>query len=102
MGNVVIQVDPPIKGHKGQISRIEVRPPSFDEYQEHGDAIIWVPIDKGRAFPSENPAVIKEYSKILVVDVDPLLLRQGGYKLAEAIKEAILSFFLPAAAAPEA
>jgi hypothetical protein len=36
-----------------------------------------------------------------VVDVDPLLLRQGGLKLARAIKEAVLSFFLPDAAEGE-
>ena len=32
---------------------------------------------------------------------DPLLLRQGGFKLARSIKEAILGFFLPDAAEGE-
>lgn len=94
MADVIIKVDPPIVGHKGTISQVRVREPSFDEYVEHGDPYIWVPLKSGGAFPSENADVIKAYSGILV-DVDPLLLRQGDFKLARAIKEAVLGFFLP-------
>ena len=77
-----------------------MREPTYDEYIEHGDPYIWVPIKGGSAFPSENAEAIKTYSSILV-DGDPLILRQGGFKLARAIKEAVLSFFLPDAAEGE-
>jgi hypothetical protein len=103
VANVRIPVSPPIKGHKGPIDHIIVREPTFDEYTALGDPYIWVPLkDEKRAFPAENADVIKAYAEILVVDVDALLLRQGGFKLARAIKEAILSFFLPDAEAGEA
>lgn len=91
----------PLKGHQGPINRVIVREPTFSEYLEHGDPFIWVPVaESKRAYPVESAEVIAEYIKICVVDPkDPLLLEQGGFRLAQQIKEAILGFFLPGAAA---
>jgi hypothetical protein len=102
MGRTIkIPVSPPLTTHQGLVNYITVREPTYDEYQDHGDPYIWVPIKGGSAYPSENEQVIKAYAAILVVDVDALILRHGGFRLARSIKEAILSFFLPDAAESE-
>lgn len=99
MGDTIrIKVSPPLKGHKGPIHEVVIREPTFEEYLRHGDPYIFVPLNGGKAFPSESMEVLSEYVKILVVEPDELLLAQGGFKLARQIKEAIMGFFLPDAA----
>jgi hypothetical protein len=99
---VSIPVDPPIVGHKGKITEIVVREPTFDEYLAFGDPYVYLPLKEGSWFRSDNTEVLAAYVGILVVEPkDKLLLGQGGFKLAREIKDAVLSFFLPAAEAKE-
>lgn len=98
---VTIPLDKPLTGHKGPIRQVVVRAPTYDEYLIHGDPYIWVPLPSGggKAFASENMDVVREYARILIVEpADPLLLEQAGFELARKVKEAIMGFFLPAAA----
>jgi hypothetical protein len=84
-----------IKGHGGPITTVIVREPTFSEYLQYGDPIIWVPLPSGGAFPSENLDVVSAYMRICVVEPDALLIEQGGLDLARKLKDAILGFFLP-------
>jgi hypothetical protein len=95
---VRIPLNPPIKGHKGQVREIVLREPTFEEYLRLGDPYIFVPVAGGTAFPSESAEVISQYIDILVVEPERLLLAQCGFKVAREIKEAVLGFFLPDAA----
>jgi hypothetical protein len=93
---ITINLDKPLVGHKGPIDKVVIRPPTFNEYMEHGDPFIWVPLENGTAFASETPEVVSAYAKILVVEPqEKLLLEQGGFPLAKKIRQAIGSFFLP-------
>ena len=98
---VTIELDKPLMGHGGaQIRHVVVREPTYAEYMQHGDPYVWVPIPgTDRAFPSENLDVIRAYSAICVSEPkDTLLLEQGGFEIGRKIKDAIMGFFLPAAA----
>jgi hypothetical protein len=92
---VTIKLDKPITGHGGPITEIVVREPTYAEYVQHGDALIFVPLPTGGFFPSENLEVISAYMKICVVGPDEIILSQGGMDLARRIKDAVISFFLP-------
>lgn len=103
MGKTVrIPLDKPLKGHHGSIDHVIVREPSYDEYLLHGDPYVYLPLKEGGWFRSDSTEVLAAYVGILVVEPkDKLLLSQGGFELARSIKDAVLSFFLPVAAAPE-
>jgi hypothetical protein len=92
---IEIKLATPIKGHNGPISIVTVREPTFSEYLQYGDPIIWVPLPSGGVFPSEVHDVVTAYMRICV-EQDALLIEQGGLDLARKLKDAILGFFLPA------
>jgi hypothetical protein len=100
---VSIPLENPLKGHGGvSIDAVIVREPTYNEFMQHGDPFIWVPLESGGAFASETPDVLAAYAAILVTEPkDKLLLEQGGFELARKIRSTIMGFFLPVAADKE-
>ncbi len=96
---VTVQTKIPLVGHGGDVTKVVVREPTFEEYVRLGDPYILVPLEGGGFYPSEDRAVLESYMACCVVAPDLLVCRQGGFELARDIKGAILSFFLPASEA---
>lgn len=99
-----IRLAKPLTTHEGPISEIVIREPSFDEYLTFGDpwTVAATGSDERTAFAVENIEVIKQYLQVcLVKPQDPALLSQAGARVAKDVKEALLGFFRPDAAAGE-
>ena len=80
--------------HRGVCTEIVLREPSYDDYIELGEIITLGRAPDGAVFSVDNSEVLRSYiSKCLVEPQDPLVLNQGGVKLARAIKGAVLGFF---------
>lgn len=99
---VTIKLEKPLAGHGAPITNVVLREPTFAEYVQYGDPLIYVPLQSGGFFPSENLDVISKYMTLCVVEPkDQLILEQGGMDLARRIKDAVIGFFLPDVAAVE-
>src|SRR6185437_10017998 len=96
---VTIQLTTPIEGHNGPIHSIVMREPTVFECLEIGDPFIVGASPSGNQLVVENYEAIAAYAKRCLVEPnDPgILTNQGGVEMARAIKETIISFFLPAA-----
>jgi hypothetical protein len=95
---IEIPLETPLKGHGGNVTKVVVREPTFEEYVRFGDPYILVPMEGGGYYPSEDRKIIESYMGVCVTEPDILICRGGGFALARQIKDAILSFFLPASA----
>ena len=91
---VSIPVPDGLTVHGEILKAVTLREPSFDEFLEFGDPVVWTKAPDGSVFAVENVGVIKSYlAACLVAPKDPILLEQGGFRLARAVKDAILDFF---------
>ena len=79
----------------GDIHKVVVREPTFDEYFAIGDPYNIAYTPTGTGFAVENPDNIRRYIDMCVVEPqDPAILRQGDALLAREVKKAVLDFFL--------
>lgn len=99
MSNVTIKLDKPpfrpLQGHGKTFTEVVIRPPTFDEYLEFGDPFLWAPAP-GSKVPYVIPdnGAIAAYTRAMVIEpADPLILAQGGFELARAIRSEIMRFF---------
>jgi len=102
MRTVTIPLDKPLTGHGGEVfRRVVVREPTFNEYLEYGDPFMVAQAPQsGIPFLLEDKPAIAAYVRLLVTEPDdPLLLEQGGMRLAQKVREAVLSFFQAGAGA---
>jgi hypothetical protein len=90
-------VDPlkPLQGHGKLITRVAIRPPTFDEYLEYGEPFMVAPSPNANVpYILYDNAIIAAYTRAMVIEPeDALIITQGGFQLARAIRMAILSFF---------
>jgi hypothetical protein len=91
---IEIKLAKPIAGHGGAITKVVLREPTYDEYCQHGDPFI-VALSPGSKIPFmvEDQAAMSAYADLLLVEPDPLIVRQGGFELAREIRRAVRSFF---------
>ena len=101
---VSIPLKRPIVGHKGAITEVKVRKPTFDEYMTLGDPfVVALAPDSKIPFMVEDKVALASYVKLLLVEpTDPLLLGQGGMELARDITRVVRGFFHSGAEADEA
>lgn len=93
---ITVALRSPIEGHAGPVNAIVLREPNVFECLELGDPYVVGSSPSGGQLVVENPEIITAYvRRCLVEPNDPALLYQGGVEMARAIKEAIISFFLP-------
>ncbi|MDA9521628.1 hypothetical protein XI06_15065 [Bradyrhizobium sp. CCBAU 11434] len=99
---ITIPLKKPLIAPEGPVNQVVLREPTFDEFLVHGDPYTVARSVGGVPFAAENPEVIAQYMKLCLVEPkDPQVLRQGKARLAKEMKEALLSFFHPDAAASE-
>lgn len=83
-----------IEGHKGLISKIVLREPTFDEYLEIGDPYEIGESTDGFRFTVQNPEAVRAYIETCCVEpADPLLLSSASARVARKVRIAILNFF---------
>lgn len=92
------QVRIPVPGslvtHQGVVSEVVLQEPSYEDYLELGEITSWGKAPDGTLFTVENGEVLRAYiGKCLVQPKDPLVLGQGGFRLARAVRGAVLGFF---------
>ena len=93
------QIKIPVKGEAlltgdGPINEVILREPTFDEYLDIGEPVTLAKTPDGMLFSVENSEVIRRYLQAcLVQPKSALQLNQGGMKLAQAVKGAVLGFF---------
>ncbi|WP_027523345.1 hypothetical protein [Bradyrhizobium sp. Ec3.3] len=98
-----INLKKPLQSPEGEVKRIVLREPTFDEYLVHGDPYTIAASAGGSPFMVENAEVIATYIKVCLVEPkDPAILSQGKAKLGKEVKEAVLAFFRPDAETGEA
>lgn len=100
--SVTIPLTPPIVAPDGTVFKeIVVREPSFDEYLRLGDPYtVGFSPGSGIPFIVEDNGAMMAYCKLLVTVPDnPMLVELGGFQAARKIKDAVKSFFQPAATA---
>lgn len=98
-----IKLDKPLVTHEGPLSEIILQEPTFEEYMIYGDPWTIAEGKEGTPFAVENMDVIQQYLALcLVQPADPALLQQASARVARRVKDKLLSFFRPDAAAGEA
>jgi len=91
---VSIPVNGGLLVHGGMINAVTLGEPSFDDYLRLGDPVSAVYLGDGNHTYSENSDVIRQYIQCCLIEPkDMLLLDAGGFKLARALKVAVLNFF---------
>lgn len=99
----IVRLKKPLQAPEGEVNRIVLREPTFDEYLTHGDPYSIAFAADGTPFSVENVDVIKKYiSACLVEPKDPAILHQAKAGIARELKNALLGFFQPDAATAEA
>jgi hypothetical protein len=96
---VQVKLVEPIVGHRGPIHEVTVKAPGFALYAEHGDPFDWIRIgDDERPHYIENDKAVRAYMRacILPPEDNPLLLDQIGLADAQAVKDALIGFFVEA------
>lgn len=93
----IIELATPLRSPEGDVKRIVLREPTFDEYLSYGDPYSIAYTAEGVPFGVENMEVIKRYiGACLVEPKDPATLLQAGALVARDVKEKLLGFFQPA------
>lgn len=89
--------------HGGKtVHEVRLREPTFDEYLTYGQPFDVQRSADGAPVFVEYPEAIRGYLDVLVVSPDdPALVKQGGYRLARALKDALFGFFLDGGVAEE-
>ena len=96
MKKTSIPLKTPLKSPNGDVFEIIIREPNVFECLELGDPFVVGASPTGSQLVIENPEVITAYvRRCLIEPQNPDLLYQGGVEMARAIKEAVISFFLP-------
>lgn len=99
---LTIELANPLRSPQGDVTKIILREPTFDEYLSFGDPYSVAYTESGVPFGVENPEVIRRYMfACLVEPKDPATLQQAGASLARDVKNKLLSFFQPAEAVIE-
>ena len=94
MTDVRIPVPGGIVGHGKTYDAVVIVEPTLQQYLEIGEPVVWIFYPDGSRTPTTNPTAIERYITLCVKEPpDPLLLNQGGIKLARKMREAILGFF---------
>ncbi|MGU3665805.1 hypothetical protein ACLBX9_16625 [Methylobacterium sp. A49B] len=95
---VRIPLPEPLPGHKGPITEVVIRRPTFSDYLDCGGEPYSIgQSEEGALFSIEKPETIKAYINALVVEPDTLLLEQSDFLVAREVRKAILGFFQAAA-----
>ena len=93
---VTVNLKTPLISPEGEVKRIVIREPTFEEYLTEGDPYTIAASQGGIPFMVENADVIKRYMTICLVEPkDPAILLQCKARVAKEIKEKFLSFFRP-------
>ncbi|WP_345819931.1 hypothetical protein ABC766_27255 [Methylobacterium fujisawaense] len=102
MSNKIVTLDRPIMGHR-PYRQLEFREPKFRDLMELGDPYVWVPAGNEYSRRVDDTQIIAKYAERLLVEDgkagDPLILDQLGVTDTRKVREAIVDFFQPAAAA---
>lgn len=101
--HVKIPLKEPLKGPNGvKVHQVVLREPTFDEYLAHDDPYTVMSSREGVPYVIENAETIRTYIHLCLVEPkDPALLSQGGVRLGQLVKRAMLSFFQPDAPVKE-
>ena len=85
----------PVIGHRGPISAIVVREPTYDEYMTCGGEPYTIgQSEEGVFFTIEKPEVIAAYAEACIVEpADKLVLGDANWRAAREVRKAILGFF---------
>ncbi|UDL95507.1 hypothetical protein LGH83_04600 [Lichenihabitans sp. PAMC28606] len=71
-----------------------LKEPTYEDYLDLGEITTLGKAPDGTLFSVQNSEVLRSYiAKCLVHPKDPIILGQGGLKLARAIKGAVQGFF---------
>ena len=99
--HVTIPLAEPLLGHHGAIHKVVVREPTFEDYIDlGGDPYTVARSAEGAAFVVEDAEKVRAYvNRCIVEPTDKLILEKASFRVARAVKEAVLSFFLPEPAA---
>lgn len=100
MADAVVKLTKPITTHKGAVTELRFREPTFAELRQFGEPYSRAFGRDGVALTRVSYDVVGEYARAIVQDVEPLLLDQCSAWDGMAIGEAIIGFFSPPAAKP--
>jgi len=100
VADAVVKLTKPITAHKGQLSELRFREPTFAELRQFGEPYTRAFGRDGVAITRVSYDIMGDYARALVQGVDPLLLDQCSAWDGMAIGEAIIGFFSPPAAKP--
>lgn len=94
---VRIPLPEPVPSHKGPVTEVVLRQPTYDEYISCGGEPYSIgESEDGALFTIEKPDVIWAYAQACMVSPDPLLLSQlgpGNWTVAREVRKAIMGFF---------
>lgn len=94
MPNVKVPCTPPIVGHGGPITEIEIREPTLGDIMDLGEPFAYSQTPSGQVFATEVTSTVRAYyERCLVSPSDPLVVEQASLKTGRAVKAAILGFF---------
>ncbi|MDB5596288.1 MAG: hypothetical protein JWM36_3249 [Hyphomicrobiales bacterium] len=98
MANTVVKLRKPFQGHRGMVTELRFREPTYRDVMSLGEPGMLVQTADGSKFVQESIGIIDEYAQRLLAseDADPAMLDQLCLADALAIKELVQGFFYSA------
>lgn len=90
---VKIKLEKSLIGHKGVVSELVFKEPTFSDYTSIGECFVWVPRGDGYLVASPIHENLRKYTERCLVGVDAAMLDQVGLKDGKKIADAFIGFF---------
>jgi len=87
-----IDLNEPLKDHRGVIKKIVLREPKYSDFIDLGMPTTWVSLSDGGGFSQETPSVLGAWIERLA-DIDPNFLGSLCLRDTLALRGAVLGFF---------
>ncbi|GHE50992.1 hypothetical protein GCM10019059_07720 [Camelimonas fluminis] len=100
MADAVVKLTKPITTHKGAVTELRFREPTFAELRQFGEPYSRAFGKDGVVISRISYDVVNDYARALVQGVEPLLLDQCSARDGVAIGDVIIGFFSAPAAGP--
>lgn len=91
--NKIIPLKTPLPGHEGQVTAIELREPTGEEFLKFGDPRSYGRTPGGVMMMITDGAIVRAYLEKCIVKPDSLIAMSMGLSDGMAVQEALFDFF---------